>query len=190
MIRALFKFAKLPQGATIIDTTSNSGDFRELSPFVLSAPPARRFENLWQFSKVYPNQVYASGEPMPEWERWRKQGWGDYRARRYPMGKGVIPLYSFWQGKHLDYIEARKQIYAPEYARNVIKTNSYKSLRELYNECDLRNPELILVDYDAYDHQALGMSLVDVINNPNRKMGHAFVLLMMLTNCLDKCIKG
>lgn len=34
---------------------------------------------------------------------------------------------------------------------------------------------------DGYDHDNLGMSLTEVLNNPQRKMGHAFVLKMLLT---------
>lgn len=191
MIQALFKFARIPEGYIVVDTTSNTDScYHNLSPFVLPAPPAKRFENLWQFSKVYPHQVDANSEPTRGWKLWRQQGWDDNRAHRYPMGKGAIPLYSFWKGQHLDYIEARKQIYIPEYAKNVSKTDSYKALRKLYNDCQLGDNELILLDYDAYDHRALGMSLVDVANNPQRKMGHAFVLMMMLTNALVACTQN
>lgn len=191
MIRALFKFSKIPDGKVIVDTTSNTHlIYRELSPFVLSAPPAKRFENLWQFSKVYRcHWDDQEGEPMPEWYAWRDKGYVDTQAHRYPMGKGTIPICSWW-GKPRDYIEARKVIYATHYALNVIKTESFKILQEQYNECNLRNKELILLDYDAYDHLALGMSLIDVINNPKRKMGHAFVLIMMLTGLLDECIES
>lgn len=190
-IKALFKFAKMSNDAVIVDTTSNNHpNYAHLSPFVLPAPPAKRFENLWQFSKVYPSQVYASGEPNDEWVTWREQGWNDLKAHRYPMGKGAIPLYSHWQGKHLNYIEARKQIYAPEYAKNVIKTRAYKLLELQYKECCQSNQELILLDYDAYDHFSLGMSLIDVINNPKRKMGHAFVLIMMLIDVLEECVNS
>lgn len=184
MIKALPKFERnLPTGATVIDTTANVGQFRELSPFVLQAPPARNLENLWQFSKVYPSQVYTSGEPTPEWLEWRRRGWQDIKAHRYPMGKGAIPLYSFWCGKHLDYIEARKEIYATEYARNVVRTEAFNVLSRLYEDGNV-----ILLDYDAYDHEGLGMTLVDVVNEPRRKMGHAFVLIMVLTGCLNECI--
>ena len=189
MIRALFKFAKLPSGVVVVDTTSNTHPlYRELSPFILPAPPAKRFENLWQFSKVYPDQVDESGNPNSDWLWWRREGFYDTVAHRYPKGKGAIPLHSIYPQSYdnritekLGYIEARKKIYAPIYAENVAKTDSFKILQEQYNECNLRNKEMILLDYDAYDHIALGMSLVDVINNPNRKMGHAFVLIMMLT---------
>ena len=57
-----------------------------------------------------------------------------------------------------------------------------------YKECCQTNRELILLDYDAYDHIKLGMSLIDVINEPRRKMGHAFVLILMLTDMLEECL--
>jgi hypothetical protein len=46
-------------------------------------------------------------------------------------------------------------------------------------ECENMN-EIVLLDFDAYDHRKLGMSWNDVINCPDKKMGHAFVLAMML----------
>ena len=195
MIRALFKFAKLPElvegkKPVVIDTTSNSGDFRELSPFELRVPLVQWgsviFENLWQFSKVYKQHVGDNGLPTTAWLNWREWGFAETRAHRYPMGKGAIPEYSYWNGEKLDYIQARKKIYAPEYAKNVINTESYNKLGNLYSI----GHDIILLDYDAYDHIKLGMSLQDVINNPNRKMGHAFVLIMMLTGLLEECINS
>ena len=184
MIRALFKFAKVVDGSTIIDTTSNSGEYRELSPFVLPAPPAKNLENLWQFSKVYIKHLDDRGEPTHEWYSWRDWGFLQQKAYRYPMGKGSIPAYTYWQGERLGYIDARKKIYAPEYAKNVINTSSFERLRELYAS----GTDITLLDYDAYEHQKLGMTLIDVINNSNKKMGHAFVLIMLLANVLEECL--
>lgn len=193
MIKALFKFAKTPQGSLVIDTTSNSGNYRGLSPFMLPSPPAENFENLWQFSKVYASQVDQDGNPTNGWFWWRRLGFADARAHRYPMGKGAIPLYSIYpqpydnrETKHLGYIDARKRIYAPEYAKNVAETDAYQELERLYHSY---GKDIILLDYDAYDHQALGMSLRDVINRPDKKMGHAFVLMMMLKGELEECIE-
>jgi hypothetical protein len=189
LIKALFKFSKdIPDGSIVIDTTSGKGEYRELSPFVLPAPPAKCFENLWQYSKVYNSQIDSKGEPVPSWYGWRERGFTSVQAHRYPMGKGMIPEYSYWDGQHLGYIQARKQIYIPEYSKNVSKTESYHKLDYLYQECLGLNRHLILLDYDAYDHQGFGMTLKDVVHNPNRKMGHAFVLLIMLTNQLKECL--
>lgn len=188
MIKALFKFTKnIPKDACVVDTTLNSGKFENLSPFILSAPPAKRFENLWQYSKVYKGQTTLTDSdsldiiPSESWYSWRNNGFNDPIAHRYPMGKGAIPLLSYWNGKHLDYIQARKQIYIPEYIKNVSITNDFKLLVSLYHSISEANRDLILLDYDAYDHQSLGMTLKDVANNPNRKCGHAFVLLSLLT---------
>lgn len=185
MIKALFKFSKTPIGMTVIDTTSSSGEYRSLSPFVLPAPPAKNLENLWQFSKVYKKYIMPiDGYPDANWYKWRDWGFSQDRAYRYPMGKGAIPEYSLWNGEKLDYIQARKKIYAPEYAKNVAKTDSFRQLQVLYNS----GTDIALLDYDAYDHQSLGMSLQDVINSPTRKMGHAFVLIMILTGELKNCL--
>jgi hypothetical protein len=196
MIRALFKFAKIPSYVNntkpvVIDTTSGSGEYSGLSPFVLPAPPAKNFENLWQFSKVYKKYIMPiDGFPDASYYKWRDAGYANTRAIRYPMGKGAIPEYSLWDGEKLDYIKARKKIYAAEYAKNVLTTTSFRRLDYAYQQCLDLNKELILLDYDAYDHIKFGMSLVDVINNPKRKMGHAFVLIMMLTGMLHECINS
>lgn len=189
-VHCLFKFADNPYGGIEIDTTSNSGIYKDLSPFILGPIdtylPGRcsqNFENLWQFSKVYKEYIY-NNEPTPRWYQWRDKGWANPRAVRYPMGKGAIPEYSYWNEKKLGYIDARKKIYAPIYAKYVVKTESFKEVERLYNS----GVPVILRDYDAYDHIKLGMSLKDVINNPNRKCGHAFVLAMVLTGELEECI--
>jgi len=189
-VHVLFKFALNPYGGIEIDTTAGSGKFRDLSPFVLgpidiSGAKAENFENLWQFSKVYSSHVGSDGEPTLEWFAWRAKGFADRHAHRYPMGKGAIPEYSWWNGQHLGYIEARKKIYAPIYAEYVQRMTCFRELEEIYDSGET----LVLRDYDAYDHVKMGMSLINVINNPDRKMGHAFVLAMILTGVLEGCLE-
>lgn len=176
----------LPEGANVVDTTSRSARewSRGLSPFLLGPVylydryVSRNVENAWQYSKVYPCHVDQNGDPTTEYFAWAKQGWLKKRADRYPMGKGVKPLYSFWAGQKLGYVEARKKIYAPLYETAVEDTEAYQRLCKLYETQD--DEELWLVDFDAYDHVKMHMSLEDVINCETRKMGHGFVLAMML----------
>ena len=190
-VHCLFKLAGNPYGGIEIDTTSSSGTYRNLSPFVLgpikqfAGNEAQNFENFWQFHKVYKCHIGKDREPTLGWYDWHNKGFMDTRAHRYPMGKGAIPEYSFWKGEHLGYIDARKKIYAPIYAKYVVKTDSFREVERLYHS----GVPLILRDYDAYDHIRLGISLKDVINNPNRKCGHAFVLAMILTGELEECLK-
>ena len=179
-----------PYDCPSISTVMHSGKYRDLSPFILGpinvpGANAENFENLWQFSKVYSTHMSINGNPTPEWFAWRAKGFADKYAHRYPMGKGSIPEYSWWNGEHLGYIDARKKIYATIYAKRVITTTSYTQLAKLYSE----SGEITLLDYDAYDHLAMGMSLINVINNPVRKMGHAFVLAMLLEGVLERCLE-
>ena len=176
------------QDSIVINTTSSSKTswMRRLSPFFLG--PVRvpngigyeafNVENAWQFSKVYEEHVDKDGWPTQAWYDWAADGYGTKRAIRYPMGKGHKPLYSFWNMERLDYIDARKKIYCPIYAQCVEGTDAYERLKYLAE----RHRRIQLWDYDGYDYRSLDMSLKDVLNCETRKMGHAFVLAMMLKN--------
>jgi len=161
----------------VINTTSKSKEWNGLSPFFLSPVNINAYnvENVWQYSKVYPHQVDENNNPTDDYFEWRKKGFATRRAIRYPMGKGAIPLYSLWNGEKLDYIEARKKIYYPVYSQAVMRTETYKKLYELFQEENVH-----LWDYDGYDYRHT--TLKEVLNNPKRKMGHAFVLVALLKN--------
>jgi hypothetical protein len=138
---------------------------------------ARRVENAWQYSKVYPEQVDPiTGVPSPAWFRWRDAGYACYRADRYPMGKGAVPSYTYLLGEQLTYIEARSRLYIPMYAWAARRVPEWEQLQALYRE----RGQLTLVDFDAYDHRRLGYDWFGVLTNESRKMGHGFVLAMML----------
>lgn len=175
----------IPHGYRVVDTTSRALDsfHRTLSPFHLGPVhlydgfESYNFENAWQYAKVYPRHD-AGGRPSKAYFVWANAGWRDSYAHRYPMGKGAVPVYSWWDGEALDYIQARKVIYVPLYAELVVNTSGYKELQQLVAE----GHDIALRDFDGYDHEALSLSLTDVLNNPRRKMGHAFVIKALLTN--------
>ena len=170
-------------GVKVVNTTSKSlTDWQvELSPFYLGpcttpdGASAKRFENLWQFSKVYPQHVDAAGEPNQSWLDWRAQGFADDRAHRYPMGKGKKPLYSWWGGQKLGYIDARKSIYVPFYAQLVTATAAYQKLLTMRD-----SQPIALFDFDAYDYVGLGIPFDVALNNPKRILGHGMVLCALL----------
>jgi hypothetical protein len=174
----------LPRDACVINTTSRSSESwsRALSPFFLGpiafddGRVAKRMENAWQFSKVYPGHVDADGHPNDIWRRWSAAGFASDRAERYPMGRGAKPLYLWTGSERLDYIEARREVYFPLYRDAVGAGNAFVRLVELAKE----HRSLYLWDFDGYDHDASGMRLSSVIANPTRPMGHAFVLKAML----------
>lgn len=174
----------IPEGFTPINTTSKSLELwsKNLSPFLVGGhiklygrAYAHNVENAWQYSKVYEEFVDENGDPTPDYFKWAQAGFKKYSADRYPMGKGKKPLYSFWNGHQYDYIEARKKIYIPIYSRQVAKTPAFFTLKQFYKTTDIA-----LIDFDGYDKDQLDMSYEQVVNYPNRTMGHAFVLAMLL----------
>jgi hypothetical protein len=183
-LRVASKFEPLPAGAIVIDTTAKSGTWSALSPFLL--PGGRLYgdvravnvENGWQYTKVYSVHADAQERPTDAYWEWAQAGWANPTAVRYPMGKGARPLYALWRGDRLGYLDARKRIYAPLYARAVVRTDAFAQLAAMLSA---GQGPIYLRDYDGYDHLRLGASIADVIHNPRRKMGHAFVLWMLLT---------
>jgi hypothetical protein len=179
--------AKIPEDAIAVDPTSRSkGWDRELSPFFVGPVDlcngfvSKNFENAWQFCKVYKQHVGPDGEPTDEYWEWAKKGWEDSWAHRYPMGRGAIPEYSQWLGEKLGYIAARKRIYIPVYSTAVKKTKAYNRLMEVAKQAEDQGKDLYIRDFDGYNNKELGMSYDDVINCESRKMGHGFVLAMLL----------
>ena len=173
-----------PEGT--IDTTSRSRTWsRGLSPFFLGpvplypgapVPTATCVENAWQYSKVYPEHVGFDGNPSPAYFEWATKGWQDPRAARYPMGKGRKPEYSWWAGERLTYIQAREKVYLPLYVQAVLASSAWGTLLTLYRASE----ELVLWDFDGYDHKKLGMTFAEVVRCESRKMGHALVLAVLL----------
>ena len=180
-------------GVEVVDTTSKADDWRrDLSPFHLgpcdlyNGIVSQNMENAWQFAKVYSEDTDAQGNPTNSYWAWARLGWADATPHRYPKGKGAVPEYSLWDGQRLGYIDARKQIYAPLYAEAVQRTAGWQHLVSLYQN----SQKLYLRDWDGWSMTKHGMtSLTDVLNNPRRKMGHAFVLAMLLTQdaALQQC---
>lgn len=189
-IRIVHMYTKVKGlGGKIIDTTSRSGQWAGLSPFNLGPCQlygkftSQNMENAWQYSKVYKRHTDEKNNPTEQYWDWAVAGWNSLKPHRYPMGKGAVPEYSLWNDEKLGYIDARKKIYAPLYAQAVQQTPSWRRLKETYESEDL----IILRDFDGYDHEKLELTLTDVLNNPSKKMGHAFVLAMLLQK--DEALK-
>jgi len=173
----------MPEGVEVINTTSRSNTWsRGLSPFFLgpvdlyNGYKSINVENAWQYSKVYEYYLEEDDSVGDRYFRWAQDGWNSVRAQRYPMGREAKPLYSYWDGEKLSYVEARKKIYIPLYAKAVQKSFAFQKLKKIYEE----NQDLYLWDIDGYNHKALELTYEQVVNDPNRKMGHAFVIGMLL----------
>lgn len=176
---------KVPEGYKVINTTSRDTEHygKGLSPFFMKDIPlygghiSKNMENAWQYSKVYQCHADMNGDPTEQYFSWAKEGWAKWKADRYPMEKGAKPLYCYWDGKKLDYIEARKQLYFPMYAKAVRKSVVFQEIKDLLSS----GVNVALKDFDGYNHKALDLGFYDVINNPEKKCGHAFVIYGLLT---------
>lgn len=179
----------------VINTTSRSNNWSAgLSPFFLGPISlygeyvSKNMENAWQYSKVYEYYLEDDGAVGERYFKWAQSGWDKHSADRYPMGKGSIPLYSYWDGQQLTYTEARKKIYIPLYAEAVKKTSAFMKLKEIYEDCQgaFCGPEtLYLWDFDAHNLEPGTFNYWDLANNPNLKFGHAYVLAMLLEGIIQ-----
>ena len=113
---------------------------------------------------------------------------------RFPVGKKNVGKcrYSWWkvdgEFKPLDYIPARKAIYIPLYAKAVVKTEAYRRLVELRDS----GKNLMLIDFDGYNihHPRYNFTYNDAISCNLLKMGHGFVLAMLLEGLINVDEKG
>lgn len=182
----------------IVDCTSGNRDeemIKGLSPFYLGPVEcydglkSETFERAWQCAKVYPWMADANGNPDERYFAWRdamwaKKGFENKIDIRFPAGKGNAKkcLYAWWkvngEFRKLGYVEGRKAIYMPLYAKAVVKTEAYRRLVELRDS----GKNLMLLDFDGYNphHPKYNFTYNDVVHCPLLKMGHGFVLAMLL----------
>lgn len=211
----------------------------DLSPFFLGPCTSsygvefKCFENLWQFSKVYDGATVfkkkisikkdtpipfvcsgTDGNPTEEWWNICRFGAESTIAHRHPFeGKPLYHYYKNTEGtiERLGYVESRKKVYIPEYAKLVSKTPTFAKLKSLVDE----GREIALIDYDAYNYynpDAMAKlyesrknnafkngyafpytlndflqikSMKDAVNFPGLLAGHGFVIKMLLQGDIE-----
>jgi hypothetical protein len=203
----LRKTGRIP---TTVNVTSRAKDWgHELSPILLGPVntykedgamlTAVNVEVAWQYSKIYShknvdgrlvplNFLNKNGRPNARWFRWRDRAWSNPRfrwghpefgvnkrlvRRAFPKGSTVAAWY--WDGELLDQVTARREIYAQLYCRSVRKTPAYRRLQRLHTQGDV-----LVYDFDGYDHVALRMSPEDTIRAIDHSWGHGLLLTLLL----------
>lgn len=198
-----------------IDVTSCNKDKKlvsELSPFfigpVVSSDGlvALTFEDLWQYGKVYPriydeNKKIVPGidefqNPTEEFYKWRKRFYEMKKVKgdRHPALPSAIRhkdckymVYFDKDGnlEKLDYVTSRKKIYIPEYAKLIVNTDSFKEIKRLYQS----GKKIALCDFDAWNYYGKYLdqdtTIVDIVNNPQFKVGHGYVIKMLLQGDIE-----
>lgn len=181
-----FKHA-IPEGAFSMDVTSRSMTWgKHFSPFNLGPVDlydghwAYNIENAFQFSKVYPECSTVDELPAQHYWEWAKKGWESPRPNKYPYGAWTKHLYHWCDHKKLTNLEAQNQIFLPIFKKAVTKTTAYQRLKEMYET----GRYIFLVDFEGYDHRFLEQSWDQAVNNPDRPVGQAFALCMLLEGYL------
>lgn len=189
MIYAVSFKHKIPADSIVLDVTSRSNNWTKLlSPFnvgpvtLYDEHVAFNIENGYQFSKIYePYHCTATDLPSDHYWEWAKAGWRNPKPIKYPLGAWTKCFYHWWDGKKLDHLQAQNQIFLPLYKKAITKTSAFQRLKEMY---ETTNKDIYLLDFEGYDHRYLEQNWDQIISNPNRPVGQAFALCMLLEGYL------
>ena len=182
----------------------------QITPYYLRDAEGHIFENMFQFSKLYPsveaqneiksgNLIWShpaevhvnNGQLTPEFWAWRKKGWNNPYPVRYPNGYygRHTCLCALWHNgtewERLDYISARKKIYCKVYAQLAQATEAYQMLKALHDQ----GQALQICEMDVRPGLVTEEVLRRELNNEQFPYGHGYVLaacLMGLTNIFDE----
>jgi hypothetical protein len=135
---------------------------------------AKNMHNAWHYSQVYENMIDAKGDPSIKYFEWALNGWNEPKFGKPQKCK---IKYHYWAGKKIDIIPARKQIYTPLYIKNIIKTQSFKQLQELYS---IEEYTLYFVGLDVHRENER-FTLTELLNNITLPWSHLYCLKMLLT---------
>ena len=122
---------------------------------------AQIFEIFWQCGKVYPCHD-DNGKPNTEYFNWRNHFYSQKECTKDLMRHTCKSIgyehkdarYFAYYDKDkkeyipLNYVDARKKVYFPEYARLVYSTESFKYLKSLVDS----GKKIALVDFDACNY--------------------------------------
>lgn len=140
---------------------------KELSPFFIGpllssdGVVANIFEIFWQCGKVYPCHDNG-GKPNADYFVWRNYYYSQTKCTKDLMRHTCKSLgydhkdaryfayYDKDNNKYLtlNYVDARKKVYFPEYAKLVYNTDSFKLLKSLVDS----GKKIALVDFDACNY--------------------------------------
>lgn len=182
----------------------------QITPYYLRDAEGHIFENIWQFSKCYekvdaqhevktdniiwshPAETHViDSQPTPAFWAWRKKGWNNKYAVRYPNGYHGRHrcLCALWNDNGtwvtLPYVAARKKIYCKVYAALVQATEAYQMLKALHDQ----GQGLQICEMDVRPGLITEEVLRRELNNDKQPFGHGYVLatcLLGLTHIFDE----
>ena len=226
---------------TIIDVTSRitrNKEFmakhprfaREISPFYVGpvtssdGVKAEIFEVFWQCGKVYPCHD-DNGKPNADYFEWRNYFYSQTECTKDLMRHTCKSIgYEHKDARYfayfdkdkmeyitLNYVDARKKVYFPEYAKLIYNTESFKYLKSLvdsgkkialvdFDACNYNEPCAMHKEYTAYVNRCKKdkasptlreadflniRSLRELINSPFMKVGHGCAIKALLQGDIE-----
>ncbi len=200
------------------DREINFENFWQFSKIYPKVPKVRQQKSRWDPKIIWehPAEVhYQDGKPTEAYYRWKKKGFSVKEPIRYPVTnwKSRIDYRSHCicsyptdldgrtvTARPLDYVQARKQIYAKEYCNSV---RNYAQFKELQDRLG-RGENLLIIEVDGPHQESLpyykekyGVSdefivndtvLVDeesmqiLLNDTKHPFGHGYCLAIDLRN--------
>ena len=203
---------------------------RDLSPFFIGplvssdGVKAEIFEIFWQCGKVYPCHDQG-GKPNAAYFEWRNKFYAESTCTKGLMRHAckslgyehTDTLYFAYFDKEkqeyipLKYVEARKRVYFPEYAKLIYNTESFQYLKSLvdsgkkialvdFDACNYNEPCAMKKEYIAYINKCKRdkiaptlteidflkiTSLKELINAPFMKVGHGCVIKALLQGDIE-----
>lgn len=166
-------------GVVRIDVSSGSKkklngiNMSDLSPMKLKINGVI-FENYWQYGKVYDCHVDEYGNIKDTYWTWRENGRNSNKGKRRPLPKNKTLYFLTDDGKQLNYIESRKQVYVKLYKECVEQTQAFQELKKL--------DSVLLIEPDGPDEivEVTQEYLDEEIENTSHPYGHCYVLASML----------
>lgn len=158
--------------------TKKAPGYPSLSPYVLKNKKGEIMENIWHAQKVWPNvpniktpksqfdrttiwehpeeiHVDENKEPNEKYWKWREKLLKNQHPVRYPAShkNRKNALYSLKEkgDKKLSYVEARKEIYIPEYVKLVREQKDYKDLKKRLESGE----NLLIVEVDGPTQESM-----------------------------------
>ena len=215
----------------IVVLMKSHSQYGVLGPYTLKDDDGVIMENRYQYSKIYkkvpattqyysrfnkmvtwshPAEThYANGQILPAYWAWRNKGMNNPHYVRYPVGYHNMHKCLFAikdennPDEHLDYIEARKQIYLPLYCELAKKEAKFTQLKNRLDAgenlliIEVDGPHQESLDYymekygvnDSFIENdtmlAIDENLVIMLNDEKHPFGHGYCLAMALLELED-----
>jgi hypothetical protein len=155
----------------------SNGKFRVLSPMLIGPVEwmgyrATNIENLWQFSKVYEDELYNNEIKASYYAR-RDAGFENPKGIRRPK-KGKV-AFCYIGGERLNYEQSRNKVYIPMYCKYVEGNLGLQALKEVLQKTNVQ-----ILGFDGRKFDDLQVEL----RNLMKPFGHELIVCGLLKNNL------